>query len=67
MTATDWVAPALALLLIAAFGMTIPRWSDHLLPWVATRVLLATSVVIARRRASRDCLTIPATGNAQSP
>ncbi|MBV9292285.1 MAG: M48 family metalloprotease [Frankiales bacterium] len=37
----------LALLLAGAFGLTIPRWSDHLPPQVAARVLLGCSALVA--------------------
>jgi Zn-dependent protease with chaperone function len=43
----QWVAPALALVLVAAFGLTFPHWTRHLPPAAAVRLLTGTSVVTA--------------------
>jgi Zn-dependent protease with chaperone function len=43
----QWVTPALALVLVAAFGLTFPHWTRHLPPVKAVRLLTGTSAVTA--------------------
>ncbi|MDQ1748258.1 MAG: hypothetical protein QOD07_2521 [Frankiaceae bacterium] len=45
MTAGEWVAPALAVLLVAAFGVTVDGWTRHVHPALGARLLLATSAL----------------------
>ncbi|MBV9099334.1 MAG: M48 family metalloprotease, partial [Frankiaceae bacterium] len=59
MTAAEWGAPAFALVVIAAFGLSIRAWSDLLTPALATRVLVACSAVI-----TVACLLVLATAAA---
>lgn len=47
MTGGQWVAPAFALVLIAAFGLTVPRWTRCLPPSTALRLLTGSAVVTA--------------------
>lgn len=43
----QWVTPALALVLVAAFGLTFSHWTRHLPPATAVRLVTATSAVTA--------------------
>jgi len=43
----QWVTPALALVLVAAYGLTFSHWTRHLPPATAVRLLTGTSTVTA--------------------
>jgi hypothetical protein len=41
----EWVTPALAVLLVGAFGLTVGAWTRHVDPAAGARLLVATSAV----------------------
>jgi hypothetical protein len=47
MSGGEWVAPALAVLLVTAFGLTVGGWTRHVHPAAGARLLVATSAVTA--------------------
>src|SRR5436190_7932111 len=44
---TEWVTLALAVALVAAFGVTLPFWTRHVRPSFGARLLVAASMLTA--------------------
>jgi Zn-dependent protease with chaperone function len=63
MTGGQWVTPALAVLLVATFGLTIGGWTRHVYPAAGARLLLATSALTsAALAATLAMLAVPLVG-----
>jgi Zn-dependent protease with chaperone function len=63
MTGGEWVTPALAVLLVATFGLTVGGWTRHVHPATGARLLLATSVLTSAALATTlAMLAVPLAG-----
>src|SRR5947209_13200748 len=63
MTGGEWVTPALAVLLVATFGLTVGGWTRHVHPAMGARLLLATSALTsAAPIATLAMLAVPLAG-----
>src|SRR5947209_11573410 len=63
MTGGECVTPALAVLLVATFGLTIGGWTRHVHPAAGARLLLATSALTsAALAATLAMLAVPLVG-----
>lgn len=63
MTGGEWVTPALAVTLVATFGLTVGGWARHVHPMAGARLLLLTSALTSAALASTlAMLALPLAG-----